>query len=87
MSATETATAFRWRIIDPADPRWSRWHDFDDDCSGCCCRGPVVCSECGGREHQEPAEARTTFDTAHDSMCQTCREDICGDPIETEEQR
>lgn len=87
MSDTKSATVFRWRITDPAAPRWSRWHQLDGDCTGCCCSGPVVCPDCGGREHQEPAEARTTLDTTHDTLCQACREDICGEVVESEEQR
>lgn len=77
---------FRWRIADPAAPRWSRWHSLDGDCADCCCGGPTVCADCGGREHQEPGEARTALDTVHDVLCQTCREDICGEAVETEEQ-
>ena len=86
MSATKSATAFRWQITDPTNPSWSRWHSLEGACSGCCCNGPTACPDCGGREHQEPAESISTMDAPHNTLCQSCREDIVGEVVATEEQ-
>jgi hypothetical protein len=85
MVGTKTKPAFHWWITDPAAPRWSLFHALDGNCAGCCCGAPLVCPDCGGRVHQEPAVARTTLDMAHDALCQNCREDICGEAVESED--
>lgn len=78
---------FRWaRFEDGSGEPWSRWHARSGPCRACCCGGVSVCSECGGREHQEPGEPVSVWDTVHIRHCEGCREDYAGEKptIETE---
>lgn len=76
------STQFRWRRYDSPDEEWSQWHQVvtgAQKCLACCCPSvglgsggiPALC-ECGAREHQEPAEAMTFWDTDHIRACQGC---------------
>lgn len=76
---------FQWKLMDGNEQRWSGEHTLEGPCPACCCNGPKACSECGGREHSEPAEGMTAdgWEAVDALMCQEQREDGIGDPAET----
>ena len=71
---------FRWRRFDDhSGEPWSRWHATTGPCDSCCCAPVHECSTCGRREHSEPGEPVSTFDTVHIVYCQGCGEDLLGE--------
>ncbi|WP_329217217.1 hypothetical protein [Streptomyces microflavus] len=82
-----TVSRFQWKLYDGWDQRWSNEHTAEGTCPGCCCGGPAVCLDCGGRYHHEPVEGMTAdgWEVVHALYCQQEREDQTGEEPETRE--
>lgn len=81
---TGDLVAFQWKLYDGGEWRWSRGHVVEGPCPACCCNGPGVCPDCGGRSHREPVEVMGG-EIPHTSFCQQERVDDDGDGADVRE--
>ena len=82
-----TMSRFQWKFFDGGERRWSDDHAKIWPCPGCCCGGPGICPDCGGRFHHEPVEGLTAdgWEVVHALYCQQEREDQTGEEAEVRE--